>query len=105
MQDSNTGNLLPQWNEDDEFYNLRLFVTGTSPISVRAISNIKKICEEYLKDRYELEIIDVYQQPLLVKSEDITAVPMLVKKLPLPKKRMVGDMSDINKVLKGLGLL
>ena len=105
MQDSNTDNRLSHWNEEDEFYTLRLFVTGTSPISVRAISNIKKICEEHLQGKYELEIIDIYQQPLLVKSEDITAVPMLIKKLPLPKKRMIGDMSDENKVLKGLGLL
>lgn len=105
MQDSNTGTLLPPWNDEEPFYDLRLFVTGTSSISVRAIGNIKKICEEYLKNRYDLEIIDVYQQPLLVKNEDITAVPMLVKKFPLPKKRMVGDMSDTNKVLKGLGLL
>ncbi len=105
MQDSNTDDVFPNWKEEDEFYTLRLFVTGTSPISVRAISNIKKICEEHLHNRYELEIIDVYQQPLLVKSEDITAVPMLIKKFPLPKKRMIGDMSDKNKVLKGLGLL
>ncbi len=105
MQDTNTGNMLPHWKGEDEFYNLRLFVTGASPVSVRAISNIKKICEEHLKDRYELEIIDVYQQPMLVKDEDITAVPVLIKKLPLPKKRMVGDMSNKNKVLKGLGLL
>jgi len=104
MQDSNISNMLPQRNED-EFYMLRLFVTGTSPVSVRAISNLKKICEQYLPGRYELDIIDVYQQPLLVKDEDITAVPMLIKKKPLPKKRMVGDMSDTNKVLKGLGLL
>ncbi len=105
MQDSNTDDEFSNWKEDDEFYTLRLFVTGTSPISIRAISNIKRICEEHLQGKYELEIIDVYQQPLLVKSEDITAVPMLIKKFPLPKKRMIGDMSDKNKVLKGLGLL
>ncbi len=105
MQDSSTGNTLPEWNDEDEFYTLRLFVTGTSPISVRAISNVKKICEEHLKGKYDLEIVDIYQQPLLVKNEDITAVPMLIKKHPLPKKRLIGDMSDKNKVLKGLGLL
>ena len=104
MQYANAGNVSPQWDEE-EFYTLRLFVTGTSPVSMRAIGNLKKICEEHLAGRYELEIIDVYQQPLLVKDEDITAVPVLIKKLPLPKKRMVGDMSDTNKVLKGLGLL
>lgn len=105
MQDSNSDDGFPYWKEHDEFYVLRLFVTGTSPVSVRAINNIKKICEEHCKGKYELEIVDVYQQPLLVKSENITAVPMLIKKLPLPKKRLVGDMSDENKVLKGLGLL
>ncbi len=105
MQDSNTDDVFSDRKDEDEFYTLRLFVTGTSPISVRAISNIKKICEEHLQGRYELEIIDVYQQPLLVKNENITAVPMLIKKFPLPKKRMIGDMSDRNKVLKGLGLL
>src|SRR4051794_2867815 len=105
MDDLNTGNILPDWSNDEEaHYSLRLFITGASPVSVRAISNIKNICEEYLTGRYDLEVIDVYQQPLLVKDEDITAVPVLIKKFPLPKKRLVGDMSDTNKVLKGLGI-
>lgn len=105
MQDLNSGNTPADWLEEDTFYTLRLFVTGASPVSVRAISNLKKICEEYLAGRHELQVIDIYQQPLLVKEEDVTAVPMLIKKTPLPKKRLVGDMSDTNKVLKGLGLL
>ncbi len=104
MQDSNAANMPSQWDEE-EFYKLRLFVTGTSPVSVRAISNLKRICEQHLSGRYELEIVDVYQQPLLVQEEDITAVPVLIKKMPLPKKRLIGDMSDTHKVLKGLGLL
>jgi circadian clock protein KaiB len=90
---------------DDEFYVLRLFVSGTSPNSVRAINNLQAICETHLKGRHELEIIDVHQQPLLVKNEDVAAVPMLIKKIPLPKRRLVGDMSEKDKVLKGLGLL
>ncbi|OKS86567.1 circadian clock KaiB family protein [Mucilaginibacter polytrichastri] len=90
---------------EDEIYELRLFVTGTSPTSVRAINNLHVILEQHLKGRYELEIIDVYQQPLLATSEDISAIPVLVKKAPSPVRRLVGDMSDTNKVLRGLGLL
>jgi circadian clock protein KaiB len=90
---------------DEQTYKLRLFVTGTSPASVRAINNLHVILEKHLKGRYELEIIDVYQQPLLAKSEDITAIPVLIKKEPRPVRRLVGDMSDENKVLRGLGLL
>ena len=86
-------------------YQLRLFVTGASPNSTRAISNLKEICETYLKGKYELEIIDVYQQPLIAESEQIVALPLLIKKFPLPERRLIGDMSEIEKVLKGLGLL
>ena len=85
-------------------YVLQLFVTGILPNSVRAIGNIKSICEKYLKDRYELEIIDIYQQPDLAIAEDIIAVPVLIKKSPYPQERMIGDMSNTEKVLKGLGL-
>jgi circadian clock protein KaiB len=86
-------------------YVLQLFVTGILPNSVRAIGNIKAICEKYLKDRYELEIIDIYQQPDLAIAENIIAVPVLIKKSPYPQERLVGDMSDTDKVLKGLGLV
>jgi circadian clock protein KaiB len=83
---------------------LRLYVTGASLNSAKAISNIKKICETHLKDAYQLEIIDVYQQPALAKQEQLVALPLLVKSYPLPVKRLVGNMSDIEKVLKGLEL-
>ena len=83
---------------------LRLFITGTSPNSVRAIKNIRDICEEHLKGRYSLEIIDVYQQATLAKEEQIIALPLLIKKTPGPERRLIGDMSDTAKVLKGLGL-
>lgn len=86
-------------------YVLQLFVTGILPNSVRAIGNIKSICEKYLKDRYELEIIDIYQQPELAYTEDIIAVPLLIKKSPFPQERMVGDMSNTEKVLNGLGIV
>jgi len=83
---------------------LRLFVTGASPNSTRAISNLKNICEEHLKDRYELEIIDVYQQPLVAEREQLIALPLLIKKAPGMERRLIGDMSNKEKGLKGLGL-
>ena len=86
-------------------YVLRLFVTGASPNSTRAISNIKRICEQYLKDRYSLEIIDVYQQHELAKKEQIVALPLLIKQSPEPSRRLVGDMADEKKVLNGLGVI
>lgn len=88
-----------------EKYILRLFVAGTMANSSRAIVNIKAICEQYLKDNYELEIIDIYQQPTLALKEQIIAIPVLIKKFPLPEQRVIGDMSDTEKVLKGLHLL
>ena len=86
------------------YYELRLFITGASPNSVRAITNLKSICEEYFPGSYKLEIIDIYQQPLLAKNEQIIALPMLIKSAPLPGRRLIGDMSDTAKVLRGLGL-
>lgn len=86
-------------------YELRLFVTGASPNSVMAISNVKSICEQYLQGNYSLEIIDVYQQPLLTAEEQIVALPMLLKTAPLPLRRLIGNMSDTTKVLKGLDCL
>ena len=85
-------------------YVFRLYVTGASPNSLRAIANTKILCEEYIKEEYELEVIDVYQQPYVTKDENIIALPMLVKKNPLPEKRLIGDMSDMERVLKGIGL-
>jgi circadian clock protein KaiB len=89
---------------DKQHYTLRLFVTGASPNSSRAIANLKDICETYLKNRYELEIIDVYQQPMIAEKEQVIALPMLIKVSPNPMRRLIGDMSDSNKVLIGLGL-
>jgi len=85
-------------------YILRLYVTGTTTRSVLALTNLKKICEEYLEGRYELEVIDLYQIPSLAKDEQIIAAPTLIKKLPLPFRRIIGDMSNIEKVLLGLDL-
>ena len=88
-----------------EKYILRLFITGILPNSVRAVKNIKAICEQYLKGRYDLEIIDIYQQPNLAFTEDLIAVPVLIKKFPLPEERMIGDLSNIKNVLKELDLV
>lgn len=85
-------------------YELRLFVTGASPNSTRAISNLKNLCETYMSGNYSLEIIDVYQEDELKESDEIVALPMLIRKKPLPERRMIGDMSDRKKVLRGLGI-
>ena len=90
--------------EIPEVYRLKLYITGASPNSAKAVNNIKNICEKFLKDRYQLEIIDIYQQPLLAASQQIIALPMLIKTSPLPAKRLIGNMSDVKKVLKGLDL-
>jgi circadian clock protein KaiB len=93
------------WNLDEEQrYSLKLFVSGASPNSMRAIANLKSICEKYIGANCDLEIIDVYQLPARAKTEQAIALPMLVKYSPLPLKRLFGDMSDTHKVLKGLGI-
>lgn len=86
-------------------YVFRLYVTGASPNSLRAIANTKNFCEVYIKEDYNLEVIDVYQQPVVAREENIIALPMLIKKHPLPEKRLIGDMSDMDRVLKGIGLI
>jgi circadian clock protein KaiB len=88
----------------EEQYLLRLFVTGTTPKSLRAITNIKRICEEHLKGRYTLEVVDVYQQPMLAKTEQIIAAPTLVKLLPSPLRKMIGDLANTDRTLLGLDL-
>jgi circadian clock protein KaiB len=85
-------------------YVLRLFVTGATPNSVRAVSNIQSICESHLAGRYSLEIIDVYQQAEVAQREQLIALPLLIKKLPLPERRLIGDLSQTEKVLSALGL-
>jgi circadian clock protein KaiB len=85
-------------------YVLRLYVTGTTSQSTRAISNIRKICEEHLQGRYELEVVDISQHPTLAIGEQIIAAPTLIKKLPLPLRRFIGDMSRTERILLGLDL-
>ena len=86
-------------------YVLRLYVTGMTPRSARAVTNLRTICDEYLEGQYDLEVIDIYQQPVLAKGEQIVAAPTLVKKLPLPMRRIIGDMSNRERVLLGLDLV
>lgn len=87
-----------------ERYVLRLYVTGMTPRSTRAVENVRTICEKHLHGRYDLEVIDIYQQPTLAKGEQIIAAPTLVKKLPLPLRRVIGDLSSTERVLVGLDL-
>jgi circadian clock protein KaiB len=82
----------------------RLYVSGTTPRSSRAIRNIHRICEEHLRGRYELEVVDIYQQPGLAGEEQIIAAPTLIKSLPLPLRRFIGDISEPERVLVGIGL-
>jgi len=84
-------------------YIFRLYITGASTNSLRAIANTKNICEEYFNENYELEIIDVHQQPAVAKKENIIALPLLIKKHPLPEKRLIGDMSNTERVLSSIG--
>jgi circadian clock protein KaiB len=85
-------------------YILRLYVTGMTPKSTLAIANVRKLCEEHLEGCYELKVIDMYQQPKLAKGEQIIATPTLIKKLPLPLRRLIGDMSDTERFLVGIDL-
>ena len=89
---------------DSPQFVLRLYVTGMTPRSTRAISAVRSICEEFLSGRYYLEIIDVYQQPALIRDEQIFATPTLIRKGPEPERRMIGDMSNRARLLSGLGL-
>lgn len=88
----------------EEKYILRLYVAGLTPRSTKAITNVKEICEEHLQGRYELEVVDIYQQPHLAQGEQIIAAPTLIKKLPLPLRRLLGDMSDTERFLVGIDL-
>ncbi len=85
-------------------YVLRLYVAGLTPRSTQAIENIRKICEEHLSGRYDLEVVDIYQHPMLAEGEQIIAAPTLIKQLPLPLRRFIGNMSDTERILVGMDL-
>ncbi len=85
-------------------WNLRLYVAGQTPKSLRAIHNLQQFCEEYLPGRYHIEVIDLLERPQLARGDEIVAVPSLVRKLPEPMRKIIGDLSDTTKVLVGLQL-
>jgi circadian clock protein KaiB len=88
----------------EPIYELRLYVAGITPQSQRAIKNVTAFCEANLAGRFDLQIIDIYQQPTLAKGEQIIAAPTLIKRLPLPLRKLIGNMADAEKVLVGLDL-
>lgn len=88
----------------DRKVTLKLFVSGATRRSSKAIENIRNFCERYLKGRYELEIIDIYQQPELLEREQVVAAPTLIKELPPPLRKLIGDMSDTEKIMIGLDI-
>ena len=83
---------------------LKLFIAGASVNSLRSIQNIREFCNKFLADQFELEIIDIYQQPALAEQEQIIALPLLIRKYPNPEKRFIGDLSDTSILLKGLDI-
>lgn len=104
---SPTPNLAQSGNDADQqdrHYELRLFIAGASTNSRHAVANLKGLCDAHLAGRYSLEIIDIHQQKEFAESAQIIAVPLLIKSFPLPERRLIGDMSDTRKVLKGLGI-
>ena len=94
----------PLERPDDEMWSLRLYVAGQTPKSVAAFANLKKICEEHLPGKYEIEVIDLLKEPQLAAGDQILAIPTLVRKLPEPLRRIVGDLRDTERTLVGLDL-
>ena len=94
----------PQLRRNKKTYELRLYVAGQTPKSITALANLKKICEEHLAGQYEIEVIDLIKKPQLASGDQILAIPTLVRKLPSPIKKIIGDLSDTERVLVGLNL-
>jgi circadian clock protein KaiB len=90
---------------DDSGYILKLYVAGMTSRSTRAVENVRAFCEKHLEGRYDLQVIDVYQQPALARTEQLIAAPTLIKKLPQPLRRLIGDMSNEERILVGLDLI
>jgi circadian clock protein KaiB len=89
-------------NEDDDVWNLRLYVAGQTPKSIEAFTNLKEICETHLKGKYRIEVVDLVENPELAKNDQILAIPTLVRKLPEPMKKIIGTLANEEKVLVGL---
>ena len=90
---------------EETFCHLRLYVAGQSPKSLKALTNLKRLCEEHLESRYQIEVIDLADDPKLATEDEIIAIPTLVRKLPEPTRRIIGDLSDAERVIVGLELL
>jgi circadian clock protein KaiB len=90
--------------EAEDKWNLRLYIAGQSPKSLAALANLKRVCEEHLAGRYSIEVVDLLKNPRLAKDDQIVAIPTLVRKLPEPLRRIVGDLSDTERALVGLQL-
>ncbi|BCL38083.1 circadian clock KaiB family protein [Nostoc sp. MS1] len=97
-------NEVSQSNDTEEVWELRLYVAGQTPKSLKAFANLKKICQEYLEGKYLIEVIDLIENPQLAKGDQILAIPTLVRKLPEPVRQIIGDLSNTEKVLVGLDL-
>lgn len=95
---------VPLTADGSEMWHLRLYVAGQSPKSLRAFANLKALCEEHLAGRYEIEVVDLIEHPSLARSDDILAVPTLVRRLPAPFRKIIGDLSNPERVLVGLRL-
>jgi circadian clock protein KaiB len=104
MQVSDRQSPAPSPPDDSKDYVLRLYVAGQTPKSIRAIANLREICETHLQGRYEIEIIDLIENPLLAQGDQILALPTLVRRLPEPIKKIIGDLSNTERVLVGLDL-
>lgn len=94
----------PEMQADDAQYDLRLYVAGKTPKSLAAFANLKKICEEHLAGRYSIEVIDLMENPQLARGDQIIAIPTLVRKLPYPIRKIIGDLSNTERTLVGLDL-
>ena len=104
MTKSPTQKRRPAKASRDEFYRLRLYIAGQTPNSIAAITNLKKICEDKLKGRYRIEVVDLLEKPQLAKGDQIIAIPTLVRRLPPPVKSIIGNLSKTESVLVGLDL-
>ena len=99
-----SGNLLTVDGDDAARWNLRLYVAGQTPRSLTAFKNLKNICEEYLSGKYQIEVIDLMENPTLARGDQILAIPTLVRKLPQPIRKIIGDLSNTERVLVGLDI-
>lgn len=104
MSSENDAGAAPDASAESEVWELRLYVAGQTPKSLKAVENLKRICEEYLPGRYKIEVVDLLKNPRLAKEDEIVAIPTLVRKLPDPIRRVIGDLSNVEKALVGLQL-